>query len=93
MRHTDNFYAKNIAVWRRWLYKNHDKEDSVWLIIYKQKSEVSSVYYSDFVDEALCFGWMDGKPNHRDTQSDYQDFSPRNPKSNWRKTNKEKVAR
>ena len=56
MRHTDNFYAKNIAVWRKWLYKNHDKEDSVWLIIYKQKSEVSSVYYSDFVDEALCFG-------------------------------------
>jgi uncharacterized protein YdeI (YjbR/CyaY-like superfamily) len=56
MRHTDNFYAKNIAVWRKWLYKNHDKEDSVWLIIFKQKSEVSSVYYSDFVDEASCFG-------------------------------------
>lgn len=56
MRHTDNFYAKDIAAQRKWPYKTHDKKDFVWLIIYKQKSEVASVYYSDSVDEALCFG-------------------------------------
>ena len=44
------------------------------------------------VDEALCFGWIDSKPNKRDDQSYYQFFAKRNPKSNWSKVNKEKVS-
>ncbi len=89
----NNFYAKNIAEWRKWLSENYDTQKSVWLIIYKKDSGTSSVYYSDAVDEALCFGWVDSKPNSRDDQSYYQYFAPRNPKSNWSRVNKEKVAR
>jgi uncharacterized protein YdeI (YjbR/CyaY-like superfamily) len=44
------------------------------------------------VDEALCFGWIDSKPNKRDGDSYYQFFTKRNPKSNWSKVNKAKVA-
>jgi uncharacterized protein YdeI (YjbR/CyaY-like superfamily) len=87
------FYAKTQKEWRKWLEKNHQSEKSVWLIIYKKGSETPSVYYPDAVDEALCFGWIDSKPNKRDDESYYQFFAKRNPKSNWSKVNKDKVAR
>ena len=87
------FYAKSQKEWRKWLEKNHQSEKSVWLIIYKKESGTPSVYYTDAVDEALCFGWIDSKPNKRDDESYYQFFAKRNPKSNWSKVNKGKVAK
>jgi uncharacterized protein YdeI (YjbR/CyaY-like superfamily) len=87
------FHAKSRKEWRNWLEKNHSSEKSVWLIIYKKESKISSVYYPEAVDEALCFGWIDSKPNKRDENSYYQFFSKRNPKSNWSKVNKEKIAK
>lgn len=86
------FYAKTRKDWRKWLEKNHQSETSVWLIIYKKDSDTPSVYYPEAVDEALCFGWIDSKPNKRDENSYYQFFAKRNPKSNWSKVNKDKVA-
>jgi uncharacterized protein YdeI (YjbR/CyaY-like superfamily) len=86
-------YAKTQKDWRKWLEKNHQSEKSVWLIIYKKDSAKPSVYYPEAVDEAICFGWIDSKPNKRDNGSYYQFFAKRNPKSNWSKVNKEKVAR
>lgn len=87
------FHAKTRKEWRKWLEKNHQSEKSVWLIIYKKESDTQSVYYPEAVDEALCFGWIDSKPNKRDEHSYYQFFAKRNPKSNWSKVNKEKVAK
>lgn len=87
------FHAKSRKEWRKWLEKNHQSEKSIWLIIYKKESEISSVYYPEAVDEALCFGWIDSKPNKRDKNSYYQFFAKRNPKSNWSKVNKEKIAK
>ncbi len=85
------FYAKSQKEWRKWLEKNHETEKSVWLIIYKKESGVLSVYYPEAVDEALCFGWIDSKPNKRNAESYYQFFAQRNPKSNWSGVNKAKV--
>ncbi len=87
------FHAKSRKHWRNWLEKNHRKEASVWLIIYRKESGTPSVYYPEAVDEALCFGWIDSKPNKRDAESYYQFFAKRNPKSNWSKVNKDKVER
>ncbi len=87
------FHAKSRDYWRKWLMKNHKKEKSVWLIIYKKASNTASVYYPEAVDEALCFGWIDSKPNKRDDESYYQFFAKRNPKSNWSKVNKLKVEK
>lgn len=87
------FHAQNGATWRKWLEENHATEKSVWLIIYKKDSDVPSVYYDEAVDEALCFGWIDSKPNKRDDKSYYQFFARRNPKSNWSRVNKQKVER
>ncbi|MCU0416833.1 MAG: YdeI/OmpD-associated family protein [Cytophagaceae bacterium] len=85
--------ARDVKAWRTWLMNHHMEASSVWLIIYHKESNVSSVYYPDAVDEALCFGWIDSKPNKRDEESYYQFFSKRNPKSNWSKINKDKVDR
>lgn len=87
------FHAKTRKEWRKWLEKNHQSETSIWLIIYKKGSKTPSVYYPEAVDEALCFGWIDSKPNKRDENSYYQFFAKRNPKSNWSKVNKEKVKK
>ena len=87
------YYAPDRAAWRSWLTEHHATEASVWLIIYRKQSGTPSVYYDEAVDEALCFGWIDSKPNKRDNVSYFQFFSRRNPKSNWSRVNKEKVAR
>lgn len=87
------FHAKTRKEWRKWLEKNHQSEKSIWLIIYKKDSETQSVYYPEAVDEALCFGWIDSKPNKRDDFSYYQFFAKRNPKSNWSNVNKDKVSK
>ncbi|MCU0442152.1 MAG: YdeI/OmpD-associated family protein [Bacteroidia bacterium] len=85
--------AKSADQWRKWLAKHHQTETSIWLVIFKKKSNIPSVYYPEAVDEALCFGWVDSKPNKRDATSYYQFFSKRNPKSNWSLVNKNKVER
>jgi len=87
----NTFYAKNRKAWRKWLEKNHAQEASVWLIIYKKESGKASVYYPEAVEEALCFGWIDSKPNKRDEESYYQFFAKRNPKSAWSVVNKAKA--
>lgn len=86
-------YAPSADAWRNWLERHHDTEKNIWLIIYRKESKTKSVYYPEAVDEALCFGWVDSKPNKRDNESFYQFFAKRNPKSNWSKINKEKVER
>lgn len=92
-RGTLAIHAKSSEEWRQWLEQNHESEKSVWLIIYRQESKTPSVYYPEAVDEALCYGWVDSKPNKRDQHSYYQFFAKRNGKSNWSKINKEKVSR
>ncbi|MBK8698623.1 MAG: YdeI/OmpD-associated family protein [Saprospiraceae bacterium] len=81
------------AEWRQWLEQNHDKEKAVWLIYFKKNSGRPSVSYTDAVDEALCFGWIDSKEQNLDDISTGGYFSKRKPRSVWSKVNKEKVAR
>lgn len=85
--------AATRQVWRKWLAANHQKKDAVWLIIYHKTSSHKSVYYDEAVEEALCFGWIDSKPNKRDAESYYLFFARRKPKSNWSQLNRDRVAR
>ncbi|MBC7829476.1 MAG: YdeI/OmpD-associated family protein [Chitinophagaceae bacterium] len=87
------FHAKSRQTWRKWLQKNHQSQSCVWLILYAKGSTMKSVYYSEAVEEALCFGWIDSKANKRDDESYYQFFAKRNPKSNWSKINKIRVEK
>jgi len=57
----ETFYPKIRKEWSEWLNDNHDIKQSIWLIYYKKKANVPTLAYSDTVDEALCFGWIDSK--------------------------------
>lgn len=83
----------NQKEWRAWLQENHDKEQSVWVIYYKVKSGKATMSWSDAVDEALCFGWIDSTRRSVDEERFMQFFCRRKPKSVWSKINKEKVER
>lgn len=89
----ETFYPKSRQQWREWLQDNHDKKQSVWLIYYKKKSNIPTVVYSDAVDEALCFGWIDSKAKPLDEEKFMQFFSKRKVNSVWSKVNKEKIER
>lgn len=91
--HLEAVHPKTAAEWREWLAQNHDQKDAVWVIFYHKKSGVPTITYNEAVDEALCFGWIDSKPNKRDHESSYRYFSKRNPKSKWSKVNKAKIER
>lgn len=87
------FYPPGRTAWRQWLMDNHAKSPGVWLVFFKKDSGKSSVGYDEAVEEALCFGWIDSLPNKIDEYSYKQLFSPRKPKSNWSKLNKERVEK
>lgn len=74
-------HAPNRQVWRDWLEENHQKSSGVWLVYYKVKSPKPSIRYSEAVQEALCFGWIDSKLQSLDAESYQQVFTPRKPKS------------
>lgn len=86
------FYAASPEEWRSYLEAHHDKIANTWLILYKKDSDVPSLTYEEARAEALCFGWIDSKPNKRDEKSYYLFFARRNPKSNWSRVNKEVIA-
>jgi uncharacterized protein YdeI (YjbR/CyaY-like superfamily) len=79
--------------WERWLEKNHATSDGVWLQIYKKDSGIPTIDHAQALDEALCFGWIDGQAKSYDTQSYLQKFTPRRARSIWSKRNIEHIAR
>jgi len=84
---------KDADAWRRWLDGNHDKTDGAWLRIYKKASATPTVSYSEALDAALCYGWIDGQKNGYDEESFLQKFTPRRAKSMWSKRNIEHIQR
>jgi uncharacterized protein YdeI (YjbR/CyaY-like superfamily) len=79
--------------WRAWLMQNHMQTEGIWLISYKKGTGKPRFDYTYAVDEALCFGWIDSKPNKLDEDRSMVWFAPRKPGSGWSKINKEKVER
>ena len=86
------YYATSAEDWRAYLADNHDKLDNTWLILQKRYSEKPGPTYEEARAEALCFGWIDSKPNRRDDESYYLFFARRSPKSNWSRVNKDIIA-
>jgi uncharacterized protein YdeI (YjbR/CyaY-like superfamily) len=81
------------AEWRAWLAENHATSAGVWLITWKKQAARPTVVYEEAVEEALCFGWIDGVVNRVDDERTKEWFAPRRAKSTWARTNKERVAR
>ena len=85
------FYPESLADWRTWLDANHHVERAVWLVFYSKSSGKATLTWSEAVDVALCFGWIDSKKVKAGDGSSHQFFSPRKSKSTWSKINKAKV--
>jgi uncharacterized protein YdeI (YjbR/CyaY-like superfamily) len=79
--------------WRTWLEQNHKAAMGVWLRFYKKGSGITSLNYAGALDEALCYGWIDGQSKSFDEKSYLQKFTPRRAKSIWSKRNIELIAR
>src|SRR5215475_8149516 len=72
---------------RAWMAKEHTRASVLLLRIYKKDSGVSSVTYAEALDQALCFGWIDGQKLPFDANSWVQKFTPRRAKGSWSKIN------
>ena len=91
MKDVEDYCPFDKQDWRKWLELNHNKKEAVWLIFYKKKSANYNLSWSESVDEALCFGWIDSVKRTIDTEKYKQYFSKRKAKSIWSKINKDKV--
>lgn len=80
-------------VFLTWLKKNYSREEGIWLRFFKKDSGVKSITYAEALDEALCYGWIDGQVKKYDADSWIQKFTPRRMKSLWSQKNREHVAR
>ena len=76
-------HASSREEWRSWLKKHHAKAKEVWLVYYKKHTGKSSINYTDSVEEALCFGWIDGIKKRIDEEKYAHRFTPRKRKSKW----------
>ncbi len=85
------FFAKQSDL-RKWFEKNHDKKTELIVGYYKIGSGIPSITWSQSVDEALCFGWIDSVRRSIDKNSYQNRFTPRKPSSNWSTININKVA-
>ncbi len=85
-------YFKTAAEFRKWLAAHHATERELLVGFYKKASGMRGISYKEAVDEALCFGWIDGQKKGLDEQHFLQRFTPRRPKSIWSKINVANVA-
>lgn len=77
----------------KWVSKNHAASKGIWLRFFKKASGKKGITYTEALDVALCYGWIDSQVKKYDADSYIQKFSPRGPKSVWSKRNREHVAR
>jgi uncharacterized protein YdeI (YjbR/CyaY-like superfamily) len=81
------------AALRAWLLAHHARSTGVWLVLHKKGGAITTLTYAQALDEALCFGWIDGQVRTRDAHSYLQRFTPRTAKSRWSARNVTHVAR
>ncbi len=80
------------AAWEQWLAANHGQPDGVWLKFAKKSAPTTTVTYLQAVEEALCYGWIDGQAAAYDGHHWVQRFTPRRARSAWSQINRERVA-
>lgn len=93
MTELDELLVADSDAWRSWLGSHHDRHRGVWLVLHKKGGHTTTLTYADALDEALCFGWIDGQIARRDEESYRQRFTPRRPRSAWSARNVQHIGR
>ena len=89
----DQVHPETRAQWRSWLAEHHATSDGVWLVSWRRQSGRSGPTYEEVVQEALCFGWIDGKAATLDDDRTMMWVSPRKRGSGWARSNKLRIER
>lgn len=80
----EELIVKDVAGWRRWLHANHAKSDGRWVVMAKKgTTSPTSLNYDAALEEALCYGWIDGQGRSRDAATSLQRWTPRRKQSKW----------
>lgn len=93
MQMTKTFHAEDAQAWRAWLEAHHASETEIWLVFFKQHTGQRSIRYQEALEDALCFGWIDGVRQRIDEARFAQRFTPRRQPSHWSETNRKLAAR
>jgi acetylornithine deacetylase/succinyl-diaminopimelate desuccinylase-like protein/uncharacterized protein YdeI (YjbR/CyaY-like superfamily) len=93
MEITETVYIPTRKGWRAWLARHHKTKTQIWFTYYKKASGKQTVAYAEAVEEALCYGWIDGLVKTIDSERWVQRFTPRKKGSNWSGPNLERVRR
>lgn len=93
MQVTETFRPDSSQAWRSWLAKNHKVKTEVWVAMYRKDTGKQVVVYDQVVEEALCFGWIDGILKKLDDERFAIRFSPRKPGSNLSSANRELITK
>ncbi len=91
MEITETFYAKSRAEWRDWLIENHQSKTEIWVITPRKDTKKPRVPYDEAVEEALCYGWIDGIAKTFDAESSAQRYTPRRKKSFLSELNRQRI--
>src|SRR5207249_2270975 len=83
----ETLLAETRRTWRAWLARHHHTRSEIWLISYRKASGKRSLDYESAVEEALCYGWVDGQVKKMDEERYATRFSPRRLRSNWAESN------
>ena len=89
----EELLVPDAAGWRTWLLQHHETSPGVWLVLHKKGGAVTGLTYVDAVEEALCFGWVDGQARRRDEGSSLIRMTRRRPRSPWSPSNVGRVER
>lgn len=89
----DELLVKDAAEWRTWLEQHHDTSPGVWLVLHKKGGRTTELDYEAALNEALCFGWIDGQGRRRDDDSSFQRMTRRGPKSVWSARNVDRIGK
>jgi len=90
---SNSIHPRSRADLRTWLQKNHTRKEGIWIINFKKATGKPRLEYDEIVEEALCFGWIDSKPNALDDERSMLWLAPRKPKTGWSRLNKARIKR
>lgn len=85
--------GSSVEAWREWLAANSQSETEAWLVIHHKNCGVPSIRIEEAMEQALCYGWIDGLHRKHDANSSRLRFSPRRPRSTWSAVNRERAER
>ncbi len=93
MEITETLYVTDRTAWRKWLAANYKTKHEIWLVYYKKATGKPTIPYDHAVEEALCFGWIDGIEKRIDDERYAGRFTPRNPKTPYAESNQRRLRK